>query len=62
MNESVSEETGPEQHLILWSCTYLGYNQTQEKPMGGHVKQVSSMGTQDFVFPSQLDYNQPIVS
>ncbi|XP_024022573.1 nuclear transcription factor Y subunit A-3 isoform X1 [Morus notabilis] len=40
--------------------TQSGYNQTQEKPMGGHGKQVSSMGTQDFVFPSQLDYNQPI--
>lgn len=38
-----------------------GYKDSRGKPMGGPAKQVSSMGTQDFVFPSsQLDYNQPI--
>ncbi|XP_062087759.1 nuclear transcription factor Y subunit A-3-like isoform X1 [Humulus lupulus] len=40
--------------------TLSGYNETQGKTMGSHIKQVSSMGNQDFVFPSQLDYVQPI--
>ena len=32
------------------------------KPMGSQIKQASSMGAQEFVFPAQLDYGQPIVS
>ncbi|PON96211.1 Nuclear transcription factor Y subunit A [Trema orientale] len=40
--------------------TLQGYNETQGRSIGGHIKQVSSIGTQDFVFSSQLDYSQPM--
>jgi nuclear transcription factor Y alpha len=40
--------------------SHSGYNETQVKPMGVDIKPVSSMETQDFLFPSHLDYSQPI--
>ncbi|XP_030490708.2 nuclear transcription factor Y subunit A-3 isoform X4 [Cannabis sativa] len=40
--------------------TLSGYNENQGKTMGSHIKQVSLMGNQDFVLPSQLEYSQPI--
>ncbi|KAG2728725.1 hypothetical protein I3760_01G217800 [Carya illinoinensis] len=38
-----------------------GFIETKGKPIGGIIKSVSPIGTQDFVFsPSQLDYSQSI--
>ncbi|XP_012068914.1 nuclear transcription factor Y subunit A-3 isoform X2 [Jatropha curcas] len=37
-----------------------GFNDSHEKAEGGHIKLASSMGTQDFIFPSQVDYSQSL--
>ncbi|XP_048234151.1 nuclear transcription factor Y subunit A-3 isoform X3 [Ricinus communis] len=37
-----------------------GFNESHEKAEGGHVKLVSLMGTQDFIFPSQFDCSQSV--
>ncbi|XP_016649370.1 PREDICTED: nuclear transcription factor Y subunit A-3 isoform X1 [Prunus mume] len=36
------------------------YNERQGKPVGGHLKSLSSMASQGFVFPSQLDFSHPM--
>ncbi|KAF2301006.1 hypothetical protein GH714_019225 [Hevea brasiliensis] len=37
-----------------------GFNGTCGKAEGGHTKLAPSMGTQDFIFPSQVDYGRSI--
>ncbi|KAG8656481.1 nuclear transcription factor Y subunit A-3 [Manihot esculenta] len=37
-----------------------GLNDIYGKAEGGHTKLAPSMGTQDFIFPSQVDYSQSI--
>ncbi|KAF2323605.1 hypothetical protein GH714_036288 [Hevea brasiliensis] len=37
-----------------------GFNETHGKAEGGDPKLASSIGTQDFIFPSQVDYSQSI--
>ncbi|XP_040371020.1 nuclear transcription factor Y subunit A-3 isoform X3 [Rosa chinensis] len=34
-----------------------GYNETQGRPVGGHKKSLSSITSQELVFPSQLDFS-----
>ncbi|KAM2061199.1 hypothetical protein ACFX1T_046297 [Malus domestica] len=37
-----------------------GYNETQGKPVGAHMKSLSPMENQSFIFPSQIDVSRSI--